>query len=65
MYPPHDRYLKNSGSPLIQLFGHVRHRTALAVNGAIKITLSDGTVAVDKPGADGRTVDELLTETIQ
>ena len=65
MYPPHDNFLRDSGSPLVQLFRHVRHRTAFAVNGAIKITLSDGTVAIDKPGADGRTVDELLMETIQ
>lgn len=65
MYPPHDKYLRDSGSPLVHLFGHVRHRTAFGVNGAVKITLSDGTVALDKPGADGQTVDELYTEGVQ
>jgi hypothetical protein len=65
MYPPHDKYLRDSGSPLVHLFGHVRHRTAFGVNGAMKITLSDGTVALDKPGADGRTVDDLYAEGVQ
>jgi hypothetical protein len=65
MYPPHDKYLRDSGSPYVQLFGHVRHRTAFGVNGAIKITLSDGAVAVDKPGSDGRTVDDLHPEVVQ
>jgi hypothetical protein len=60
MYPPHDKYLRDSGSSKVQLFAHVRHRTAFAANGAIKITLSDGTVAIDKPGQDGRTVDDVL-----
>lgn len=65
MYPPHDKYLRDSGSPLVHLFRHVRHRTAFGVNGAVKITLSDETVVLDKPGADGQTVDELYREGVQ
>lgn len=65
MYPPHDKYLRDSGSPRVHLFGHLRHRTAFGVNGAVKITLSNGTVVLDKPGADGQTVDELYAEGVQ
>jgi hypothetical protein len=65
IYPPHDKYLRDSGSPLVHLFGQTRHRTAFGVNGAVKITRPDGTVELDKPGADGQTVDDLYAEGVQ
>ncbi len=58
MYPP---YVVSLMSPRVTVFFHIRHRTAIATNGAIRITL-DGAVVLDKPGADGRTIDAVIDE---
>lgn len=58
MYPP---YIVSLIGARVVVFAHIRHRTAIATNGAIQITL-DGVVVLDKPGADGRTIDAVVTE---
>jgi hypothetical protein len=63
MYPPDDRFEINSGCPSVRVFKHVRHRTSIGANGALKIATSDGTVHLDLAGADGKTVACLLSET--
>jgi hypothetical protein len=60
MYPPSDDFEISSGSPHVRTFKQLRHRTSFGDNGAIKITRPDGTVEIDLPGADGRSVAELI-----
>jgi hypothetical protein len=60
MYPPDDRFEVDSGSGHVRTFKQLRHRTAFGDNGAIRITLSDGTIEIDLPGADGRLISDLL-----
>lgn len=62
MYPPHDRYERNSGSSRARLFKQTGHETWFGENGAIKIRRSDGVVEIDKPGANNQTVTDLLSE---
>ena len=65
MYPPNDKYAIPSGSPQVHTFKQRGHRTSFGDNGAVKITFPDGTVVVDLPGADGKTVADLLLENQQ
>jgi hypothetical protein len=64
MYPPHDRFAFPSGSPHISAFGQTGHRTFFGDNGAVRIERrSDGMAEIDIPGADGKTITDLRTET--
>jgi hypothetical protein len=65
MYPPHDRYEKVSGSPRVRLFKQTGHQTWFGENGAIRIQQSNGVIEIDKPGADHKTVTDLLLENRQ
>jgi hypothetical protein len=60
MYPPHDWFEKPSGSPRVRLFRLKRHQTWIGDNGALKIVSWQGTIEIDLPGSDFRTVDSLL-----
>jgi hypothetical protein len=62
MYPPDDRFEKVSGCLRVRLFKQTAHETWFGENGAIKIRQSNGVIEIDKPGADLRTVTELLSE---
>ena len=61
MYPPLDDNRKVfSTAPRVERFKSAGHLVFLGGNGAVKIVLrSDETVFLDKPGNDGRTIDEL------
>jgi hypothetical protein len=58
MYPP---YCASVIGPRLTIFNHIRHRTAIAVNGAIRIVLGNE-IVIDKPGADGRNIDAAAAE---
>jgi hypothetical protein len=60
MYPPDDRFEVDSSSPRVRLFKQKRHRTWFGENGAFRIISWEGTVEIDLPGADGRTIDSLM-----
>lgn len=62
MYPPHDRFEIDSGSPRVRTFKQLRHRTSFGENGALRITTPDGTIVVDLAGADGISIAALLRE---
>ena len=62
MYPPHNRFEVASGHRRVRLFKQTRHQTAIGENGSLRITRSDGTVEIDLPGSDGRTVADLSAE---
>jgi hypothetical protein len=61
MYPPlDDRRKAISTNPRIERFESAGHFTLISENGATRIVLRfDGRVFVDKPGRDGRTIDQL------
>jgi hypothetical protein len=64
MYPPHDRFPFPSGSHRIRGFVQTGHRTFFGDNGAVRIERRpDGATAIDIPGADGKTIADLRTET--
>jgi len=64
MYPPHDRFAIQSGSPRISAFGQTGHRTFFGDNGAVRIERrSDNAAEIDIPGKDGKTIADLRTET--
>ena len=65
MYPPDDRYEIHSGCEQVRAFKQTRHLTSFGTNGAVKIVFSDGTIEVDLPGADGRTVQELMQKSAE
>lgn len=62
MYPPDDRFEKISGSSRVRLFKQTGHATWFGENGAIRIRRADGVVEIDKPGADLKTITDLLSE---
>lgn len=62
MYPPDDKFEISSGCIRVRVFKMVRHRTWIGDNGALLITRSDQTVALDLPGRDGDRVSDLLSE---
>jgi hypothetical protein len=62
MYPPHDRFEIEAGSPRIRIFKQFRHRTTFGENGALRITTPDGAVVIDLPGTDGKSIAALLEE---
>lgn len=61
MYPPDDRFEISSGSSNVRTFKHVRHRTSIGKNGAVMITLPSGEILFNKPGLNGKTIDDLLS----
>jgi hypothetical protein len=65
MYPPHELYEKASGSPRVRLFKQTGHQTWFGENGAMRIQQSNGVIEIDKPGADHRTITDLLLENRQ
>lgn len=58
MYPPLDDYEKGS-THTYRRFRARGHVVYYGMNGAIRIDSLHGDVLVDKPGADGRRIDEL------
>ena len=62
MYPPHERFAAPSRSPRVREFKQLRHRTSFGENGAVRTTTPDRTIALDLPGADGKSVGDLLVE---
>jgi hypothetical protein len=60
MYPPDDMFESASGSPRVRLFRHLRHRTFIGENGALRIVTALGHELIDVAGRDGRTVNDLL-----
>jgi hypothetical protein len=60
IYPPQlDSMHAVSARPQVARFRSVGHNTYIGANGAVEIVLLDGTVELQKPGADGRGVWEL------
>lgn len=59
MYPPDDAFERRSSHASIRVFAHRQHRTSFGANGAIHIELSDGTPLISKPGANGKTIEDL------
>ncbi len=67
MYPPHDDFELASGHADWRRFRAARHNTVFGSNGSIWIleapppphAWASGTVVMDKPGRDGRRVQEL------
>jgi hypothetical protein len=62
IYPPHDLYEKDSRSPQVRLFKQTGRQTWFGANGALRIERSNGVAEVDKPGADQKTIADLLSE---
>lgn len=62
MYPPQeDRRRDVPGHPDIRRYRSVGHNIWVADNGAIRITLANGTtVCLDKPGLDSRTITRMM-----
>jgi hypothetical protein len=60
MYPPDDSFEKPSGSARVRLFRHRRHSTYIGANGSLRIIRASGTIELDLPGTDGKSVGELL-----
>lgn len=67
MYPPHDRFEMASGRAAWRRFRSPRHNTVFGSNGSIQILdlppptqpWTSGTVVLDKPGFDGRRIQDL------
>ncbi|WP_052200633.1 hypothetical protein [Terriglobus sp. TAA 43] len=62
MYPPHELFEKKSGHSMVQLFKQTGHSTWIGQNGAFRIQRSDEFVEIDKPGKDGKTISDLMSE---
>lgn len=64
MYPPQkDSRRAVADRPSLSRYRSVRHNTFIGANGSLQIVdLQDGKVLLDKPGQDGRRVDELDAE---
>lgn len=57
IYPPQrDSMHAVQGHPQVARFRSVAHNTFIGTNGAIEIVSLDGTIELQKPGADGRGV---------
>jgi hypothetical protein len=60
MYPPQMDHMRPvSGHPRVQRFRTAGHNIFIGENGSLQIVALDGTVELEKPGADGRGVWEL------
>jgi hypothetical protein len=60
MYPPQmDNMRPVPGHPRVQRFRTAGHNVFIGENGSLQIVAQDGTVELEKPGADGRGVWEL------
>lgn len=60
MYPPQmDSMRPVLGHPRVQRFRTAGHNVFIGENGSLQIVAQDGTVELEKPGADGRGVGEL------
>ena len=61
LYPPQDdQAFAVKGFPHITRFRSRRHTTWIGENGAIRITERNGKCILEKPGADGTTISEML-----
>ena len=61
MYPPDERFEIRSSNDQVRVFKQLRHRTYIGKNGAVEITNTSGTVALDLAGADDLTISDLLS----
>jgi hypothetical protein len=60
MYPPQMDHMRPvPGHPQVQRFRTAGHNVFIGENGSLQIVAMDGTVEIEKPGADGRGVWEL------
>ena len=60
MYPPQeDSRVKYPGRPSLRKYRSKGHYSFFGSNGSIRIELLDGSVLIDKPGADGLKTQEL------
>ena len=68
IYPPHDDFERDAGHPGLRRFRSVAHSTVFGSNGSIRIVAvpsrpsqgwTEGTVVLDKPGLDGRRIEDL------
>jgi GT2 family glycosyltransferase len=60
IYPPQDDSRRRvPGHPSVSRFRSRKHNTYIGANGSISIARLDGTVEVEKRGADGRGIWEL------
>lgn len=60
MYPPQmDAMRPVPGHPRVQRFRTAGHNVFIGENGSLQIVALNGTIEVEKPGADGRGVWEL------
>lgn len=64
MYPADEDYRRASPNPKISIYAHVGHVSYFGCNGAFRITtrsrgLFPPRTLIDRPGDDGRTIDDL------
>jgi len=59
MYPPTESNRRPVAVIFLRRYRSARHNTFVGLNGAIRIEQIDGNVILDKPGADGRTTNDL------
>jgi hypothetical protein len=64
MYPADEDYRRESENPQVAAYDHLRHLSYFGANGSFRFTTKPrgqfpAQILIDRPGQDGRTIDEL------